>query len=119
MKTELEILKDVQLSFRLQSDTSTMNHGYRVLCEKIAKLESESPRPVEDGNFKTEKEAIKWVLHNTPIMVKSVRKCRTKLVFPFRGKSAMNDVCECLGRELFKKQLEAEHMDVPEWKKEE
>jgi len=113
MKTELELS---EMYWKNPEYNERMSFA---AFKKLAAVLSESTRPVEDGNFKTEKEAIKWVLHNTPIMVKSVRKCRTKLVFPFRGKSAMNDVCECLGRELFKKQLEAEHMDVSEGKKEE
>jgi hypothetical protein len=52
MKTELEILMEVKQMFMFHSDYSTQCHGYRSLCDKIAKLESEptpQPEPVQEG----------------------------------------------------------------------
>jgi hypothetical protein len=42
-RTELEVLKEVEYLFSLCSDHSIDCMGYRILCEKIKKLEGASP----------------------------------------------------------------------------
>jgi hypothetical protein len=54
--------------------------------------------------FETEQEAINWVQLNIPFAVKPKKMAKARFVYPFVSHHAHDQVVNCLGRELFKRQ---------------
>jgi hypothetical protein len=54
--------------------------------------------------FKTEADAIEWVAKNIPFVIRPIRKVKYPLISPFTSYHSMNEVCKCLGENLFKLQ---------------
>jgi len=54
--------------------------------------------------FKTEKEAIRWVDMNIPIMITPKRVCKYKFTYPFSSIHAHKEIVNQLGKQLFKYQ---------------
>jgi len=54
--------------------------------------------------FKSEGEALQWLLSNTPLAIKPKKKAKTMLVSPFTSFNAFEEVCKHLAKELYKHQ---------------
>jgi len=54
--------------------------------------------------FKSEGEALQWVLMNIPLAIKPKHNARNTLVSPFTSNNAFSEVAKHLAKELYKLQ---------------